>query len=191
MGNETLSESMLEQEFEAQHAAKQIPFRVHYVNNPDYDYYLKMVRINLDREKENDIRIGKGFIVSESNNIKKDVKDPDGIFSTRFGQTLGDMAPFIQQYRCECGMLEGAVHKGMICPNCLKPVKRVGDDYKIFGWIHLNNYFVIHPNLYSTIEYFCGPGTTNDKDKRSKLYNMLNYAGKIDQDGNEVLEDPG
>jgi hypothetical protein len=88
-------------------------------------------------------------------------------------------------------MLEGAVHKGMICPNCLKPVKRVGDDYKIFGWIHLNNYFVIHPNLYSTIEYFCGPGTTNDKDKRSKLYNMLNYAGKIDQDGNEVLEDPG
>lgn len=182
---------MLEQEFEAQHAAKQIPFRVRYVNNPDYDYYLKMVRINLDREKENDIRIGKGFIVSESNNIKKDVKDPDGIFSTRFGQTLGDMAPFIQQYRCECGMLEGAVHKGMICPNCLKPVKRVGDDYKIFGWIHLNNYFVIHPNLYSTIEYFCGPGATNDKDKRSKLYNMLNYAGKIDQDGNEVLEDPG
>ena len=62
------------------------------------------------------------------------------------------------------------------------------DDYSKFGWIQITqDYHVIHPNLYSAIEYMFGPGQSSDKDKRSKLYNIINYAGEVDQNGKEVL----
>ena len=58
-----------------------------YPDNPDFDYVAMMERLNLDEEKSNDLYRGKGFIVSSpKKSIKKDIKDPDGIFSTKFGQ---------------------------------------------------------------------------------------------------------
>ena len=182
-----------EQQFDQQFAQKQIPIRASYLKDPNFDYQLKMLRVNLDRECEHDINTGNGFIVSDSNGIKKDIKDDNGLFSPKFGQTLGSMNSYSNRYHCECGMLEGAVHKDMLCPYCNTKVKYIGDNYQLFGWIRLNNYYVIHPNLYSQIEYFCGPGGagTNDKEKHSKLYNMIKYTGQIDQDGNEAVEASG
>jgi hypothetical protein len=182
-----------ENEFDEYFAKKQIPIRASYMKDPKFDYQLKMIRINLDRECERDINTGNGFVISDSNGIKKDIKDENGLFSPKFGQTLGSMNTYSNRWRCECGMLEGSVHKDMICPYCNTPVKFIGDNYQLFGWIRLNNYYIIHPNLYSLIEFFCGPGGIgpNDKEKHSKLYNMIKYNGQIDQDGNENVEDLG
>ena len=74
---------------------------VQYPDDPMYIYLTQLEKINLDLERENDILNNRGFICSAARGIKKDLKDPDGIFSPRFGQTLGDQNPFIDRYKCE------------------------------------------------------------------------------------------
>lgn len=187
MNNDTKNTNN-EIEFDNNYKKKKIQINARYNNDQNYDYSLRMLRINLDREKDHDISTGKGFIISPYKNIKKDIKDTDGIFSTKFGQSFGDINPFIQRWRCECGNLQGSIHKNMICPLCNKPVLFIGDDYSKFGWLILNEYVIIHPNIYSTMEYFFGPGTKGDKDKRSKLYNILNYTGNTDKNGHDIFE---
>ena len=74
-----------------------------YPKSDEYDFVSYMERIDFDQEKEDDIRKGNGFIISSPKaTIKKDVKNPDGIFSTRFGQRLGDVNPFIEIGRASC-----------------------------------------------------------------------------------------
>ena len=158
-----------------------------YPDNPDFDYVAMMERINLDEEKNEDLYRGKGFIVSSpKKSIKKDIKDPDGIFSTRFGQKLEDLNPYMDRYKCDCGYMRSRINNGLECPNCHTLVKYVGDDYSYFGWKVLKKHYIIHPNLYKSIDFFFGPGQKSDKEKRSKLYNIINYAGKTDIDGHEA-----
>ena len=180
-----------EQEFEQAHNARKFNVRIsadNYIDNKDYEYTASIERINLDDEKKLDVTARGGFIISEPQSIKKDLKAENGIFSPKFGQGLSDMNPFIDRYSCFCGKLKSKVNNGMICPACGQPVKRVGDDYSKFGWIQITKpYYIIHPNLYSAIEYMFGPGQASDKEKHSKLYNIINYAGNVDQDGKEVV----
>lgn len=181
---------LLERQFEEEHDKKKITFKVsaaNYLNNKEYEYTLYMDRINLDEEKAVDVTTRGGFIISEPQSIKKDLKAEDGIFSPKFGQGLSDMNPFIDRYSCPCGETKSRINNGMICSKCGKPVKKVDDDYSKFGWIQITKpYYVIHPNLYSAIDYMFGPGQASDKEKRSKLYNILNYAVELDQDGIEM-----
>ena len=157
-----------------------------YPDNPDFDYVAMMERLNLDEEKSNDLYRGKGFIVSSpKKSIKKDIKDPDGIFSTKFGQKLEDLNPYMDRYKCDCGYMRSRINNGLECPNCHTLVKYVGDDYSYFGWKVLKKHYIIHPNLYKSLDFFFGPGQKSDKDKRSKLYNIINFAGKTDIDGHE------
>ena len=183
-------ELVQEQEFEQKHDQNKINLRIttaNYLDNAEYEYKLSIEKINLDEEKKLDVNTRGGFIISEPQSIKKDLKAENGIFSTKFGQGLSDMNPFIDRYSCLCGKTMSKVNNGMICPHCGQPVKRVDDNYSKFGWIQITKpYYVIHPNLYSAIEYMFGPGQSSDKEKRSKLYNIINYAGEVDQDGKEV-----
>lgn len=161
-----------------------------YPSNDEFEYASILERLDLDLEKELDIYSGNGFIISEPKSIKKDLKSPDGIFSTRFGQRLGDMNPYIDRYKCECGYLRSRINHGLTCPNCHTVVKYVDDNYNYFGWIPLKeNFYIIHPNLYKSIDFFFGQGDKKDKNKRSKLYNILNFAGKFDQEGHEIQQD--
>ena len=163
-----------------------------YTDNPDYDYIAMLERINLDQEKDDDLYKGKGFVISSpKKSIKKDIKDPDGIFSTRFGQKLEDLNPYMDRYKCECGKLRSRINHGLECPNCHTLVKYVGDDYSFFGWKILKDYYIIHPNIYKSLEFFFGPAKGDkdikiDREKKSKLYNIINYAGNTDIDGHEV-----
>lgn len=183
-------EELMEQEFEDLHNQRKLNVHLsadNYIDANDYEYQLSMERINLDEEKATDVNTRGGFIISEPQSIKKDLKAPDGIFSPKFGQGLSDMNPFIDRYSCFCGKTKSRINNGLICPFCGQPVKFIGDDYSKFGWIQITkDYHVIHPNLYSAIDYMFGPGQSSDKEKRSKLYNILNYAGEVDQDGKEV-----
>jgi DNA-directed RNA polymerase beta' subunit len=137
-------------------------------------------RIDLDKEKDNDLRTGNGFIIFQHQNIKKDLKEPNGIFSTRFGSTLNDSNPFINKYKCSCGYTMGKINNGMTCPICNTKVKFVDDNYDLFGWTVLKDeYCIIHPNLYKELETIIGT---------EKLYNIIKPIDNKNEDGFTIEE---
>ena len=127
-----------------------------YPDNPDYDYITRLVRLDLDKERENDILNNKGFIVEPTQGIKKDLKSDYSIFSSKFGQTLKDINSFGNRYRCKCGHTTHAINNGCVCPICKEKVRYVDDDYDYYGWIVLKKYWVINPAYYKAIEFFIG-----------------------------------
>ena len=132
-----------------------------YPHNDKFDYTTELVRLNLDKERENDIHNGKGFIIDQPKSIKKDIKLQGGIFSNRYGSTLQDDDSFADRYRCDCGLTRGSINHGEICPSCGTMVKYKDDDMSIFGWIVLKKFYVIHPNLYRSLEAFIGTQRMN------------------------------
>jgi hypothetical protein len=162
-----------------------------YPHSPEFDYYTIMERINLDDEKDHDISTGKGFVISSPKaTIKKDIKDPNGIFSPKYGQKLGDLNPFADRYSCACGRLKSRINHGIVCEKCHTKCKYVDDNFEMFGWIVLKDqYHVIHPDLYKSIEFFFGQSKINVEQRNAKkgsvLQNIIFYNVQIDQNGHE------
>ncbi len=154
-----------------------IEFKYSYPQNPEFDYDVHLERINLDEERENDLISDNGFIVAEPQNIKKDLKSSESIFSERFGQTLNDVSPFADKYRCNCGNLRSRIYDKVKCPICNTEVKYVDDNFKLFGWMVLKNHYIIHPNLFNSLSYFIGS---------EKLDNMIKESETIDEDGHII-----
>lgn len=175
---------------------KQVSINYSWPSNDDYDYTATLERINFDEEKEKDLADGEGFIISTPKaTIKKDIKDPDGIFSSKFGQKLGDLNPYIDRYSCDCGKMKGRINLGMVCPDCGTPVKFIDDDFKMFGWIELaDEYPIIHPDLYQNIDSFFGKSkfdkVSHNKKRGSKLNNIISYDREIDINGFELPAKP-
>ena len=48
-----------------------LPINVSYPNDPNFTYETKLVRLNLDNERENDILSNRGFVVAPTQGIKK------------------------------------------------------------------------------------------------------------------------
>lgn len=151
----------------------------HYPDHPDYTYETELVRVNLDDKRTESILSGRGFIINKmQSSLKKDLKNPDGIYSPRFGQTLDDINPFIDRYKCECGAMRSRVHNNEICYVCGTRVKYVDDDFGCFGWIVLNDpYYVIHPNLYKSLEFLIG---------KERLINIITPVEEKDIDGHTI-----
>lgn len=157
---------------------------VSYPNDPDYYIKTELEKIDLDEERISDIENNKGFLISKARTIKKDLKDPDGIFSIRFGQTLGDLNPFIDRYKCQCGKTRSRIMHGLKCPKCGTRVRYVDDDFSYFGWKVLKDaYHIIHPNDYKKIEFFFGNGI----GKKSKLFNIINFVDEQDINGQSSM----
>lgn len=162
-----------------------------YPYSPEYEYYTIMEKINLDEERDHDISIGNGFIISSPKaTIKKDIKDPNGIFSTKYGQKLGDLNPFANRYSCQCGYLKSRINHGIVCEKCHTKCKYVDDNFGMFGWIVLKDkYHAIHPDLYKSLEFFFGQSKVNVEQKNAKkgsvLQNILFYNRQITQEGHE------
>ena len=134
-----------------------VKINLHYPYSDKFEYETFLDRINLDTERENDIKSGRGFAITSPQTIKKDIKDQDGIFSSRYGSGMQDVDPFASKYRCKCGMLKGVLYHGMKCDNCGTICKYVDDDMLIFGWIVIRkDYYIIHPNMYKSLEAFIG-----------------------------------
>lgn len=153
-----------------------------YPRSNEFYYETRLERINLDEERKKDIVNDNGFIVGPPNGIKKDIKDPNGIFSEKFGQTLKDVSPYADRYKCQCGHLRSRINNGSICPICNTEVKYVDDNFSYFGWKVLKDpYYIIHPNLYKSLERFIGIEV---------LENILTPIDQKDIDGNDIaLED--
>lgn len=162
-----------------------------YPYSDEFEYVAYMDRIDFNEEKLNDLKKNKGFIIySPKATIKKDIKNPNGIFSTKYGQKLGDLNPYIDRWSCQCGYYKGHINKGLMCPKCGRICKYVDDDFSIFGWIEIDKeYKIINPDMYNILNSFFGR-SKHPKDKKSKtgsvLQNMICYDKEIDQHGNEI-----
>lgn len=151
---------------------------MHYPNNDKYDYGAELVRCNLDEERIHDLETANGFIVTSSKPIKDDVKDPNGIFSTRFGMTLQDVQANATRYKCKCGTLISRIMCGQICPVCGTPVKFVDDNFSYFGWIALKDpYYIIHPVYFNSLSSLIGAEVFN---------NIIKPFAKKDEDGHDT-----
>ena len=60
-----------------------LDLNVSYPYDTEYEYKTLLERLNLDEERRNDIMTDKGFIVSPTRGVAKDVKDPFSIFSSK------------------------------------------------------------------------------------------------------------
>lgn len=167
---------------------KQIKINLTYPNNPDYDYKSEIEIIDFDAECKKDIDAGNGFIISAPKATnKKDMKSPDGIYSPRFGQKIGDQNPFADRYSCECGFLKGRINHSIECPQCHTKCRFIDDRMDIFGWIVLKEqYHIIHPKFYETLNYIFGASSYNTERKKikgTKLENMIKYNPEVDVAG--------
>lgn len=165
--------------------------RYSYPNSKDYRYEASLPRINMDKEAQEDIKRGKGFVISSPKaTIKKDIKNPDGIFSDRYGQRLGDMNPYMDRYSCKCGKLKQSINHGLLCEHCHTICKHVGDDFSMFGWIILKPEFcIINPDMYKNIDSLFGLSKYNKSNKKkrgSKLKNIIDYDEQLDIDGHVI-----
>lgn len=72
------------------------PFNIPLNKNgqPIYKFESRIVPIDFDETCKNDIIKGIGFYISKKQDIKKDVRSIDSIFSSRFGMQIDDMTPF-------------------------------------------------------------------------------------------------
>lgn len=160
-----------------------------YPHSDEFEFYTKIDVIDFDAEAQEDIHTGNGFIISApKKSNKKDMKNIDGIYSSRFGQKLGDMNPFADRYSCECGNLRSRINHDMECPLCHTKVRYVDDNYKMFGWIILkDDYHILHPKFYDSLDYIFGESKYNEEGKKikgsRKLVNILKYNPEVDQNG--------
>ena len=139
-----------------------VNYSLHYPNDPEYEYFVKLVRLDLDKECEKDLSNGHGFLIKEPQPINKALKSDDSIFSTKFGRSLQDENPYSHRYSCAHGCTTGSFFavpgdSNWVCPYCGTEVKLVGDDFTFFGWIRLKpDYCVIHPLMYQSLVHFIG-----------------------------------
>ena len=153
--------------------------RLTYPYSDKYEYTTQLQRIDLDEERANDLKTGKGFPIRSSRSIKTDVKNQTGIFSSRYGSTIADVDSFNGKYRCRCGLTKGSIMHGEVCPVCGSIVKFYDDDVSIFGWLILKEkYFIIHPNIYRSLEGFIGA---------SRLARIIDAEVQVDSNG-KIIE---
>ena len=153
-----------------------LDLNISYPYDPDYEYHTRLERLNLDQERIHDIINDKGFIVAPTQGVKKDIKNPYSIFSNKFGQTIKDVNPFGNRYRCECGFTQTKVNNGCVCKVCGTKVKYVDDDYEYFGWLVLQDHWIISPAFYNALRFFIG----KDFD------NIIKFEAIIDEDGHQL-----
>ena len=156
----------------------QIRVNSRYSKSDAYEYETKLERINLDKERRSDVISGNGFVVTAPKALKDDMKDINGIFSTKFGPGLQDANPFGNRYRCKCGHTTSRFYHGLTCEVCGEKVEFKDDNFSMFGWICLKDpYYIIHPNLFMSLAFFIGEREFN---------NIINYIDKKDEDGHDT-----
>ena len=151
-----------------------------YPFDSEYEYFTRLTRLNLDKERETDIKENKGFIIAPTQGVKKDIKNPFSIFSNKFGQTIKDVNPFGNRYSCECGYTQNKVNNGCICKVCGTRVRYVDDNYQYFGWMVLKDQWVINPAFYNALRFFIG----------KHFDNIIKFQSIVDEDGHQIREEP-
>lgn len=140
--------------------------------------HVKVNRVNWDVEYFISLRSGKGFTITEPADVSIDGAKKKTLFGPRselYGTTYGDEQEFAEQYQCKCGAMKGAAFEHEICPICKQPVKSVGDDIKITGWISLGRDRIINPMYYQLLTSAIG---------KSVFPDIVTSRKKVDKNGN-------
>ena len=136
--------------------------------------------VNWDEDFASDIRLGKGFIVTEKPfDAKTKKKTMNGTHSPRFGTSFEDENGFAERYRCECGKLIGKIYEGQVCPDCHTKVQFVDVDLNIYAWYHINNprFKIIQPAMYRKLESFIGKNYLADIIEFKREMDLNGYYG--------------
>ena len=131
----------------------------------------RLIIRNWDKEFEEDISNGNGFLVKskpfkkkikdkDGNILSKGIKEMDGIHSPRFGSDWFDDNAFADRYSCECGNLVGRIYEGEKCTKCNTKVKFIDVDLRIFAWMKIEHpeFKLIQPMMYKKIQAFLPKG---------------------------------
>ena len=149
-----------------------------------------MLVINdIDKEAEQDLKMGKAFIVYEP---IKDRKSTDGSYnkggirSDFFYSEISSDNAYKERYSCDCGYLLGKSHESTLCPYCRTSVRLVDIDLEKFAYIKIKDYYIIHPALYLYLDNIMG-----EKNKKSILENIIKPPKFVDTDknGNRIYDD--
>ena len=156
--------------------------RSRYMQSDEYEYQTRLERINLDKSRHDDVITGNGFIISAPKAIKDDIKDPNGIFSTKYGPGLQDANAFGNRYRCKCGYRTQRFRRGETCPICGTKVEFRDDNFELFGYIVLKDpYHLIHPNMFVVLKFFIG---------EKEFMDIINPIDRKDEDGHDLDINP-
>lgn len=162
-----------------------INVNIHYPRDGEYDYFVRLMLINLDEEYKKDYTNTHMVLISEPQGILKALKSESSIFSSKFGRSLQDENPYSHKFSCKYGCTQGAFFSvpgdaNWVCPHCHTEVKLVGDDFTFFGWIVLNDeYHVIHPIMYLELCSLIG---------KENLETILEPAIPQDADGHALSQ---
>lgn len=124
-----------------------------FLNTIDINPKARVVIYNMEEEMKNDIKSGNGFIITDKDGLdkKNSVRMENGIYSPKYGSIWGDENAFEELYSCECKDgkgLKGLRNLDVKCERCGAKVKYKGKNAHMTGWFKLNNYKIIHPNIY-------------------------------------------
>lgn len=126
----------------------------------NFECFTWLETLNLDALCNELVNSNKAFIVQSSyKNIKKEMNNPDGLFSPKFGRSLADIDVYGNRYKCECGQTTSRINNGTTCKYCGTKVKYVDDDFEYMGFLKLDDLCVIHPNMFKMIQRFIGAKT--------------------------------
>lgn len=142
---------------------------------------VRIRRLNFDVLFYQSIISGCGFVISEPPSVRIEDGEPArkslyGPRSYLYGTTFEDEQTYAERFTCECGALKGRMYEGEICEFCGKPVKEVGDNIKVTGWIDLGaNNYIINPLYYQLLGSALGKQVFQD---------IIAYRYQVDVDGN-------
>lgn len=145
-----------------------------YPNSDKYYYTSRIERLNLDEERRKDFARGKAIRIEKPQGVKKDIREVNSIYSPLFGPTFDDASTYGNRYSCQCGNMKTQQNEGLICPICGTKVVKKNTDFSIFGWIVLEDDYVIHAGLYKSLEFFIG---------KNQLNNILEVKDEKDENG--------
>lgn len=145
----------------------------------EFDCSTQLVIIDLDVLREDLVEKGKGFIVhSHYRKLKKEMVNPEGLFSPKFGRSLADIDVTGNRYKCECGETISHINEGTTCKFCGTKVKYVDDDFEFMGFLKLDNNYIIHPTLFQMIKKFIGA---------QNLLNIITFEDNKDINGHSIV----
>ena len=124
-------------------------------NQEEYDQVKFKIK-GMDELYEQDRINGNAFIITDKVGEIKGVRTENGIYSPKYGSIWEDEDAFKEMYSCDCGKRQGVVYLGEKCPYCNSKVVYRDKNVHMTGYLHLDNYYTIHPTMFKIIGSLIG-----------------------------------
>lgn len=137
---------------------------------------VKLLKLNWEREMESDLSNKLGFVIREKA-FDKEEKNMYGMHSPLFGTEYEDDEG-TDDFRCDCGRLSSRLHEGEECIFCHSKVRYKSTDFRMTGWIKINDYKIIQPIYYQFLASIIGPTEFNSTIEYGEGFDAINTHKK-------------